>query len=134
MTLQRMMWLAAAGVAVASSCGNDHHAGEPAVEIDKAVEAADAAVARSSDFCVEYEGYVEYLDETGPVAAEESIEWYRRFDSPAELAGDVRTMISGLGTLAEGLAEDDPSRAEDLLRELQAASQRVVRYVESNCG
>lgn len=132
-TRRGVVLLAAFALIGAGSCGGDDEntteRGADAIE-----EAAAAARSASGDFCAEYDGYIEYIDETGPVTAEENLEWYRRFDTPDELTGDVLAIIQSFEMLASHAASNgDTSHSPDELVEMREASQRISSYVESNC-
>lgn len=157
--LQRAGVVLALGVLTLSGCGGDDEPGasdaESTPDATSAAPTAEATDGTPADFCAEVEAARDQLDSVvdaetlvDPSAAldvvDGALETMRSIDPPAEIAEDWEAVRSFTDEMISSLDEidvTDPVALEELGRELEqnaealeAAADRVDRYIEDECG
>jgi hypothetical protein len=148
------------GVLALSGCGGDDEPGasdadSAAPDATSAAPTPEATGVTPTDFCAEVEAARDQLDSVvdgeallDPSAAldvvDDALETMRSIDPPAEIAADweaVRSFSEEMITSLDEIDVTDPAALEELGRELEqnaealeAAADRVDRYLEDECG
>jgi hypothetical protein len=158
--LQRAGVLLTVGVLALSGCGGDDEPGasdadSTTPDATSAAPTPQATGVTPTDFCAEVEATRDQLDSVvdgeallDPSAAldvvDDALETMHSIDPPAEIAADweaVRSFSEEMITSLDEIDVTDPVALEELGRELEqnaealeAAADRVDRYLEDECG